>query len=133
MITPVRAIRRLSKSQALDQFRQNPELASNISAAARVWGVARATARGWLADAAAIAEPPAPSVTAMEAPPSPADAFKAVLCHLADLVETTTLQEILDSADSIELLGLQQDCELVSAYVGAIETMAGAAIKRAGR
>jgi hypothetical protein len=57
---------------------------------------------------------------------------KAALCYLADLIETTTPQEILDSADHIELLGLHQDCELVSAYVGAIETLAGAAIKRAG-
>jgi hypothetical protein len=37
----------------------------------------------------------------MEAP----EAFKAALCHLADLIETTTPQEILDSADDVELFG----------------------------
>jgi hypothetical protein len=133
MITPIRAICRLSKTQALDQLRKNPELVKNVSAAARLWGVSRATARTWLADAAAMAEPPRPSATAMEEPPSPAEAFKATLCHLADLIETTTPQEVLDSADDVELLGLHQDSQLVAAYVGVIETMAGAAIKRAGQ
>jgi hypothetical protein len=128
----IRALRKIGKTQALAQLAEHPELAGNISAAARVWGVARATARWWISEAA-MAEPPPLPATAMEAPPSRVETFKAVLCHLADLVETTTPQEIIDSADPIELLGLHQDCGLVSAYVGAIETMAGAAIKRAGR
>src|SRR5260370_23240743 len=131
-MTAVRALRKIKigKTQALAQLAERPELAGNISATARLWGVARATDRAWLADAAAIAEPSPPPAPAMEAPPSPAEAFKAALCHLADLIETTTPEEILDSADSIELLGLHQDCELVVAYVGAIETLAGAALKR---
>jgi hypothetical protein len=54
----------------------------------------------------------------------------ASVARHADLIETTTPQEILDSADPIELLGLHQDSELVAAYVGAIETLAGAALKR---
>jgi hypothetical protein len=61
---------------------------------------------------------------------APPEAFKAALCHLADLIEITTPQEILDSADDVELLGLHQDCELLAAYVGATETLAGAALKR---
>jgi hypothetical protein len=131
--TSVRAIRRLSKSEALVQLVERPDLAANISAAARLWGVSRATVRAWLAEYAAMAVPAEPPPAAMAAPVetmAPPEAFKAALCHLADLVGTTTPQEILDSADPIELLGLHQDSELVAAYVGAIETLAGAALKR---
>jgi transposase-like protein len=132
--TSVRAIRRLTKAEALEQFQQNPDLASTISGAARRWGCSRTTARQWIAEftappvatAPAMAMPMAATGGAMAAP----EAFKAALCHLADLVGTTTPQEILDSADPIELLGLHQDSELVAAYVGAIETLAGAALKR---
>ena len=140
----VRALRRLSKAEALTQLVERPDLAANTSAAARLWGVSRATVRAWLAEYAAMAVPAEPPPAAMAAPMAatdtamaapvetmaPPEAFKAALCHLADLIETTTPQEILDSADPIELLGLHQDSELVAAYVGAIETLAGAALKR---
>jgi hypothetical protein len=134
----VRALRRLSKAEALTQLVERPDLAANISAAARLWGASRATVRAWLAEYAAMAVPAEPPPAAMATPPAATDAamaapevFKAALCHLADLIETTTPQEILDSADPIELLGLHQDCELVAAYVGAIEILAGAALRRA--
>jgi len=138
----VRAIRRLTKAEAFVQFQQNPELASTISGAARRWGRSRSTARQWLSEFTAPPVATAPAAMAMPmdatggamAVPvetmAPVEAFKAALCHLADLIETTTRQEILDSADPIELLGLHQDSELVAAYVGAIETLAGAALKR---
>jgi transposase-like protein len=140
----VRALRRLSKAEALDQFRQRP--AASVSAAARQWGCSRSTSRQWLSEftappVATVSPPPGDGSSAIDAamataaPPPPAamaapEAFKAALCHLADLIETTTPQEILDSADYVEMLGLHQDSELVAAYVGAIETLAGAALKR---
>ena len=136
----VRALRRLTKAEAFVQFQQRP--ATNISAAARQWGCSRSTARQWTAEFTAPPVATAPAAMAMPmdatggamAVPvetmAPVEAFKAALCHLADLIETTTPQEILDSADPIELLGLHQDSELVAAYVGAIETLAGAALKR---
>jgi len=120
------AIRKTSKAEALAQLAERPDLSTNVSAAARLWGVSRATVRAWLAEYAAMAVPPEPPPAAM----APPEAFKAALCHLADLIETATPQEILDSADDVELLGLHQDCELVATYVGAIETLAGAALKR---
>ena len=133
----VRALRRLSKAEALEQFRQCP--AASVSAAAWQWGCSRSTARQWIAEF--TAPPPGDGSAAVDAamathpadmapPLSAVEAFKIVLCDLADLIETTTPQEILDSADPIELLGLHQDSELVAAYVGAIETLAGAALKR---
>jgi hypothetical protein len=138
----VRALRRLTKAEAFVQFQQNPELASTISGAARRWGCSRSTARQWIVEFTAPPVATAPAAMAMPmdatggamAVPmetmAPPEAFKAALCHLADLIETTTPQEILNSADDVELLGLHQDCELVAAYVGAIETLAGAALKR---
>ena len=140
----VRALRRLTKAEAFVQFQQRP--ATNISAAARQWGCSRSTVRQWIAEftvppVATVSPPPGDRSSAIDAamataaPPPPAamappEAFKAALCHLADLIETATPQEILDSADDVELLGLHQDCELVATYVGAIETLAGAALKR---
>ena len=142
--TSVRALRRLSKCEALDQFRKRP--AASVSAAARQWGCSRSTARQWIAEftappVATVSPPRGDGSSAIDAamataaPPPPAamappEAFKAALCHLADLIETTTPEEILDSADDVELLGLHQDCELVAAYVGVIETLAAAALKR---
>ena len=140
----VRALRRLSKAEALDQFRNRPT--ASVSAAARQWRCSRSTARQWIAEftappVATVSSPlgdgssaiDAAMATAARPPPAamaPPEALKAALCDLADLIETTTPQEILDSTDDIALLGLHQDCELVAAYVGAIETMAGAALKR---
>ena len=83
----VQAIRRLSKAEAHTQFRGCPELAANISAAARQWGCSRSTARAWLAEfaspplatmpsppiAMATPEPPPPTITptvmALQHPP----------------------------------------------------------------
>ena len=129
-----------SKAEALAQLVVRPDLATNVSAAVRLWGVSRSTARTWMAERAAMAVPPEPPpaamampVTATYAAMAPPEAFKAALCHLADLIETTTPQEILDSAEHVELLGLRQDCELVADYVGAIEITARAAFKRGAR
>jgi hypothetical protein len=48
--TAVRAIRPLSKAEAHAQFQAHPELARNVSAAARQWGCSRATARERIAE-----------------------------------------------------------------------------------
>jgi hypothetical protein len=71
----VQAIRRLSKAEALTQFRERPELAANISAAARQWGCSRSTARAWLAEfvlppLATMQSPPIAMATP-EPPPAP--------------------------------------------------------------
>src|ERR1700730_18326247 len=67
------AIRRVSKADALDQFRQHPALAANVTAAARAWGVSRTSAREWLREfaAAPAAVPLAPGAVpaAPSAPP----------------------------------------------------------------
>jgi hypothetical protein len=112
-VMSVRALRRLSKAEALNQFLQRP--ATNISEAARQWGCSRSTARQWIAEF--TAPPPGDGSAAVDAamethpadmapPLSAVEAFKIVLCDLADLIETTTPQEILDSANAVELLGL---------------------------
>jgi hypothetical protein len=46
----VRALRQLSKAESLAQFQAQPELATNVSAAARQWGCSRATARQRIAE-----------------------------------------------------------------------------------
>jgi hypothetical protein len=58
----VRALPRLNKAEALVQLVERPDLAANISAAARLWGVSRAPVRAWLAECAAMAVPPEPPV-----------------------------------------------------------------------
>src|SRR5258708_26185449 len=59
-----------SKAAALAQLAERPDLAANISAAARVWGVSRSTARAWLVENAAMAVPPSPPPAAMAEPPA---------------------------------------------------------------
>jgi hypothetical protein len=54
--TAVQAIRPLSKTEALAQFQAHPELAANVSAAARQWGCSRATARERIAEWTAAGE-----------------------------------------------------------------------------
>jgi hypothetical protein len=69
----IRALRQLSKAESLAQFQAHPELAGNVSAAARQWGCSRATARQRIAEwtaaggdtVAVIPAPPAASTTAM--------------------------------------------------------------------
>src|SRR5258705_383061 len=64
------------KAAALAQLVERPGLVGNVSAAARLWGVSRSTARAWIAEHAAMAVPPEPPPAAMAelppAPPSPA-------------------------------------------------------------
>jgi hypothetical protein len=64
------AIRKTSKAEALAQLAERPDLSTNVSAAARLWGVSRATVRAWLAEYAAMAAPPEPPPAAMAEPPS---------------------------------------------------------------
>jgi hypothetical protein len=75
----ISAIRRLSKAEAFDQFRKSPALVSTVSAAARLWGTSRSTARMWLAEfAASPSGDPAPATTAtMAAPALPPPRFDA--------------------------------------------------------
>jgi len=49
-----------SKAEALAQLVVRPDLATNVSAAVRLWGVSRSTARTWMAERAAMAVPPEP-------------------------------------------------------------------------
>ena len=57
------------KAAALAQLAVRPDLATNVSAAARLWGVSRSTARAWIADAAMAAPPEPPPATMAEPPP----------------------------------------------------------------
>src|SRR6266446_5792766 len=70
-----RALHKTSKAAALAQLAERRDLAANVSAAARLWGVSRSTARTWMAEYAAMAVPPEPPPAAMaellSAPPSP--------------------------------------------------------------
>jgi hypothetical protein len=126
----VRALRRLSKAEALTQLVERPDLAANISAAARLWGVSRATVRAWLAEYAAMATPPAATDAAMAARPSPAEAVKAALSDLCDAFENISPQHVVDSCDEIEILGFHGDCQMAAAWLAAAVTMAEAALKR---
>jgi hypothetical protein len=77
---------KLTKVQALAEFQAQPDLASNITAACKRWGVSRGTVRNWLGDWTAAAPgtamattvlPPLPSLEAPPlqwhiAPPAPA-------------------------------------------------------------
>jgi hypothetical protein len=116
--TSVRALRRLTKAEALAQLVERPDLAANISAAARLWGVSRATVRAWLAEYAAMA-----------APASPAEAAKAALSALCDSLEFITPEALVDSADDVEIIGLHGDCQMAAAWLAAVELLADAALK----
>ena len=138
----VRALRRLSKAEALEQFRQNPELASTISGAARRWGCSRSTARQWLSEfiapplataPAAMAMPMDATDVAMAAPPSPAEAVKAALSDLCDSLEDITPEALVDSADDVEILGLHGDAQLAARWLATVELLAEAALKRRAR
>jgi hypothetical protein len=65
--------------------------------------------------------------------PSPADALKALLSDLCDALENIDPTVLVTSCDEIEILGLRGDAELASAWLGAVATLAGAAMRRAGR
>jgi hypothetical protein len=60
----IRALRQLSKAESYAQFQAHPDLATNVSAAARQWGCSRATARQriaeWTAGGDGLAAMPAP-------------------------------------------------------------------------
>jgi transposase-like protein len=139
----VRALRRLSKVEALDQFRQCP--AASVSAAARQWGCSRSTARQWIAEftappVATVSPPPAAMATpiaathaAMAAPPPPAEAVKAALSALCDSLEFVTPEALVDRADDVEIIGLHGDCQMAAVWLAAVELLAGAALKRRAR
>jgi transposase-like protein len=134
--------RRLSKAEALDQFRQNPELASTVSGAARRWGCSRSTARQWIAEftappVATVSPPPdaiattaAATDAAMAAPPSPAEAVKAAPSALCDALESITPEQLVDSCDDVEILGLHGDAQLAAAWLGAVEVLAAGKVGR---
>jgi hypothetical protein len=115
----VRALRRLTKAEALTQLVERPDLAANISAAARLWGVSRATVRAWLAEYAAMATPP-----------SSTEAVKAALSDLCDALENISPQHLVDSCDEIEILGFHGDCQMAAAWLAAARLLAEAALKR---
>jgi transposase-like protein len=127
----VRALRRLSKAEALDQFRLRP--AASVSAAARQWGCSRSTARLWIAEFTA---PPvataSPPPAAMATPPSPAEVVKAALSALCDSLEFITPEALVDSADDVDI-GLHGDCQMAAARLATVELLAGAALKRRAR
>jgi hypothetical protein len=79
----VQAIRRLSRAEAHTQFRECPELAPNISAAARQWGCSRSTARAWLAEFSLppLATTPSPPIAMAtpEPPPAPAPTITPIV------------------------------------------------------
>jgi transposase-like protein len=136
----VRALRRLSKSEALNQFRKLP--AASVSSAARQWGCSRSTARQWIAEftappvataPAAMAMPMAATDAAMATLPSSADAAKAALSDLCDALENISPQHLVDSCDEIEILGFHGDCQMAAAWLAAAVTMAATAIKRRAR
>jgi hypothetical protein len=137
----VRALRRLTKAEALTQLVERPDLAANISAAARLWGVSRATVRAWLAEYAAMAvqpEPPLPPWRRRQPAPmlpwrrhSPlAEAVKIALSALCDSLEFITPKALVDSADDVEIIGLHGDCQMAAAWLAAVELLAGTALKR---
>jgi hypothetical protein len=64
-------------------------------------------------------------------PPSPADRVTHLLSALCDAIENVEPAHVVQASDSIALLGLAGDAELCSAWLGAIATLAGAAIRRA--
>jgi hypothetical protein len=69
----VQAIRRLTKAEAFAAFEADPELASNATAAARRFHVARSTARGWRDQWRTAHSPlsnPAPPLAALSSPPT---------------------------------------------------------------
>ena len=136
----VHALRRLSKAEALDQFRQRP--AASASAAARQWGCSRSTARQWIAEftappvataPAAMAMPMAATGGAMVAPPSSAEAVKIALSALCDSLEFITPEALVDSADDVEIIGLHGDCQMAAAWLAAAALLAEAALKRRAR
>jgi hypothetical protein len=72
---------------------------------------------------------------ASSSPPSPESvtAIKAAIDALVEHLEHVTPQQLVESCDSIEILGVSSDCELCSAWLGAVATLAGAVMRRAGR
>jgi hypothetical protein len=68
----VQALRKTGKADALAQLAARPDLAANISAAARLWGVSRSTVRTWIAAYSAMAVPSEPPPATMAEPSEPA-------------------------------------------------------------
>jgi hypothetical protein len=76
----VSAIRKTSKAEALAQLAERPDLAANVSAAARLWGVSRSTARAWIADAGmAVPSEPPPAAMAEPSPVPPSPVVAAMV------------------------------------------------------
>lgn len=99
----VTAIRRVDRTEALEQLRLDPELAkTSIVLLAKRWGVARSTARNWMRHAHSQANPPASASAASlvlpisaAAPPPTAPAV-ALLSAIPD--GAPTLSAIPDKA-----------------------------------
>jgi len=62
-----------------------------------------------------------------------ADALKALIRDLCDLLETVEPAALVASCDEIEILGLHGDAEPASASLGAVAALAMAATRRARR
>jgi len=69
--------RRLTKAEALAQFRARPELAANASAASRAWSVPRSTVREWFTDWRMVTPAPPPSIALAVPRPPPVASLAA--------------------------------------------------------
>src|SRR5882672_4530384 len=76
----VRALKRLSRAQAYEIYKANPErIVGNISAASRQFGVSRGCVRNWLREWQAADSPPAIASPATPDKPSPRPISTALL------------------------------------------------------
>jgi hypothetical protein len=61
---------------------------------------------------------------------SPVERVTAALDTLCDLVEAVTPAELIEQTGPVAMMGLAGDTELCSAWLGAVATLASAAVKR---
>jgi len=62
--------------------------------------------------------------------PSPVAQVTHLLSALCDAIENVEPMHVVEASDPIALIGLAGDAELCSAWLGAVATLAGAAVKR---
>jgi hypothetical protein len=134
----VHALRKIKigKTRALAQLAERPDLAGNISAAARLFGRSRATIRSWLAERAAMAAqspPPPPAMAEPVETPSPVEAATAALSALCDALENITPAEVVEASSPVELIGIADDATLAAGWLTAVEVLARSVMRRAGR
>jgi hypothetical protein len=126
----VTAIRRITRAQALEQIRHDPNLAKiSVSSLAKRWGISRSTARSWMTGgiAAELPVPLPPAAAAMAftpRPPSgrrlanlPAYGAAGALAAVAAYFSVSGMAEIFPGAPSgvIALAGTMEVSKLVTA------------------